>query len=255
MRRDVTVLTYHAVAPIGPDGDPHLLFTPTERFARQMEFLAQHRDVVGLEQAVDGSARTGKHRVAITFDDGYRSVLENAAPILDAYGFPWTVFVPTGSIGDRNRWDLPNPAGLEIMSADELTQARAHGASIESHGHAHVNLALTSAADVATDLSRSIEILTELNASRPRYLAYPYGESTPALEQLVADAGFEAAFTTGLRDGGTWAAARVPIRRDHPEWLFRALTSGYWEEAWYALPGFFPGRSLGAIRRRIRARS
>jgi peptidoglycan/xylan/chitin deacetylase (PgdA/CDA1 family) len=252
---DVTVLTFHAVGTPGSDGDPHLLFIPAARFARQMAFLAEHRQVVPLGQALEGSKTRGKHRVAITFDDGYRCLLDHAAPVLRDHGFPWSVFVPTGSIGDRNRWDVPTPDGLEIMSRDELDTARAHGASIESHGHAHLNLALAPVGDARADLSRSIEILTEINGTPPPYFAYPYGESTPAVEQLVADAGFEAAFTTGLRDGGTWAAARVPIRRDHPEWLFSALTFGYWEEIWYSRPGRVLGRSVGAVKRRLRARS
>jgi peptidoglycan/xylan/chitin deacetylase (PgdA/CDA1 family) len=40
----------------------------------------------------------GKH-LAVTFDDGYRSVFELAFPILRAAGMPATVFVPTALIG------------------------------------------------------------------------------------------------------------------------------------------------------------
>lgn len=252
---DVTVLTYHAVGPVGADGDPHLLFLPADRFARQLAFLAEHREVVSLDQAFEQPTAPGKHRVAITFDDGYRCLLDSAAPVLREHGFPWTVFVPTASIGDRNRWDTPTPDGLEIMSRDELDTARAHGASIESHGHAHANLALAPAEEVRADLSKSIEILSEINGTPPRYFAYPYGESTPSLEDVVAEFGFRAAFTTGLRGDGRWATARIPIRRDHPSWLFGALSSGRWEDVWYSNPGRLLGKSFGMVRRRLRSGS
>lgn len=252
MSSDVTVLAYHAVGPVGADGDPNLLFISPERFARQMAYLAEHRDVVSLDQAMDGSTSRGKHRVAITFDDGYRCLLDHAAPILDRYGFAWSLFVPTGAIGDRNRWDAPPPDGLEIMSRDELDRARSLGASIESHGHAHVNLALNTADNARADLSKSIEILTELNGARPLFLAYPYGETTPAVEQIVSELGFRAAFTIDMRDGGPWAHARVPIRRDHPTWLFGSLTSRYWEEILYSRWGRTLRSSLGAVKRRLR---
>jgi peptidoglycan/xylan/chitin deacetylase (PgdA/CDA1 family) len=252
MSSDVTVLAYHAVGPVGADGDPNLLFISPERFTHQMAYLAAHRDVVSLEQAMNGSTSKGKHRVAITFDDGYRCLLNHAAPILHEHGFPWSLFVPTGAIGDRNRWDVPPPDGLEIMSRDEIDGARAYGASIESHGHAHLNLALATVDDARADLSKSLEILTELNGAAPPFLAYPYGETTPVLEQVVAELGFHSAFTIDMRDGGRWARGRVPIRRDHPTWLFGSLTSRHWEEILYSRLGHTLRSSLGAVKRRLR---
>jgi peptidoglycan/xylan/chitin deacetylase (PgdA/CDA1 family) len=255
MSSDVTVLAYHAVGSVGADGDPNLLFISPERFARQMAFLAKHRAVVTLEQAMNGSTSKGKHRVAITFDDGYRCLLQHAAPILDQHGFPWTLFVPTGAIGDRNRWDVPAADGLEIMSREELDEAHAHGASIESHGHAHLNLALATPDDARADLLNSLEILTELNGAPPPFLAYPYGETTPAIQQIVSELGFAAAFTIDMRDGGRWARGRVPIRRDHPSWLFGSLTSRHWEAILYSKWGRALRSSLGKVKRRLHRES
>jgi peptidoglycan/xylan/chitin deacetylase (PgdA/CDA1 family) len=93
---------YHSVA----DNDEACWIDPqnhvrAEIFERQMEFLAEHRQVVPLGQLAK-SIRDGRSiadgTVAITFDDGYRDNLTVAAPVLARLGLPATLFLPTGYI-------------------------------------------------------------------------------------------------------------------------------------------------------------
>ena len=49
----------------------------------------------------EGRSALPERPVLITFDDGYRSVLTIAAPILAAYNLPAAVFVCTGPMADR----------------------------------------------------------------------------------------------------------------------------------------------------------
>jgi peptidoglycan/xylan/chitin deacetylase (PgdA/CDA1 family) len=82
-----------------------------EQFEAHLRYLVQHADVVSLDTLLAGwEAGRGLARpaVAITFDDAYRDVLEFAAPLLDRYACPATVFVPPGFI-DTGRvfwWEL-----------------------------------------------------------------------------------------------------------------------------------------------------
>src|SRR5204863_4990970 len=92
----VIVLCYHALSHAW-EAD---LSTTPERFERQIELLAArgYRGVT-FSAAVESAARSERDRVvAVTFDDAYRSVLELARPILDRFGLPGTVFVPTDYI-------------------------------------------------------------------------------------------------------------------------------------------------------------
>lgn len=104
-RRDPLILMYHRVAhaPIDPWG---LAVTP-EIFDAQMEWLAAHRRPVTLDWLV-AELKAGRHpqdAVAVTFDDGYRDVLENGKPSLVRHNIPATVFIVSGSIGDsRGFW-------------------------------------------------------------------------------------------------------------------------------------------------------
>jgi peptidoglycan/xylan/chitin deacetylase (PgdA/CDA1 family) len=78
----VAVLAYHAVGDCRPEDDPHGLWVPRRAFEEQLAFLGAHRQVVALADVVAGLVPRGRPAVAITFDDGYRSVLEEAVPRL-----------------------------------------------------------------------------------------------------------------------------------------------------------------------------
>jgi peptidoglycan/xylan/chitin deacetylase (PgdA/CDA1 family) len=69
-------------------------------FARHAEFLAARASVVSLDEmlASPPSSR-GRPRVALTFDDGYRSFPREIVPILERHGLPATWFVATALIG------------------------------------------------------------------------------------------------------------------------------------------------------------
>ena len=79
---DVLVLCYHAVSPTFPAA---LSVTP-ERLERQLAGLVR-RGFQGRRSTTPSLRRPAAARVAVTFDDAYRSVLELAAPILDGSAF------------------------------------------------------------------------------------------------------------------------------------------------------------------------
>lgn len=82
----LTVLAYHGL------DDP-------SSFSRQLDYLARNMRPVSLDELGDAVARRRdlpQHAVLITFDDGYRSVLEAGVPLLRERGFPAVVFVVAG---------------------------------------------------------------------------------------------------------------------------------------------------------------
>lgn len=220
------VLAYHAIGDCPPAEDPANLFLPAQTFAEQMSFLARTREVVPLEEIVklDRSERSGK--VAITFDDAYRSVATTALPILRSHGFAATVFAPTRWLGDRNRWDAATNCDLSIMSPEELREASTRGLSVESHGHAHLDMQLARDEDIQRDLAESISVFEQSLGGRPRFLAFPYGRTSERAQDAARRAGFEAAFTIDARHGGTYSFERVQITRLDGGLLFSIKASG-----------------------------
>src|SRR6058998_1097916 len=73
---------------------------------RQLRYVARRRDVVPLAELAADPERPGKRgrkRAALTFDDGLRSNVTVAYPILEKLGLPATFFVCPGLIG-RGEW-------------------------------------------------------------------------------------------------------------------------------------------------------
>jgi peptidoglycan/xylan/chitin deacetylase (PgdA/CDA1 family) len=227
-----SVLAYHGVEARPAEQDPNGIFTPPDVFEEQMAFLARRRNVVTLDELLRGTGR-GRPSVAITFDDGFRSVLTEAAPILERFGFRATVFVPTAWIGKSNEWDAGGNA--PIMSAEELVEARSRGIDVQSHGDAHVNLAQEGYDEAVRDLTKSSDRLEALLGERPRFVAYPWGASSDATTRAAEAVGFTAGFTINTKGGGAFARARVPVTPLDSGRLFALKTSGrYLELRWSA---------------------
>jgi peptidoglycan/xylan/chitin deacetylase (PgdA/CDA1 family) len=122
------ILTYHAVTPSEPPlGD--WCFLSQKKFMAQMKTL--HRlgaRVLPLADAASAllEGKLSGRCVAITFDDGYRNNVTAALPILEQFGFPATVFLVTGLVGEKKTlW--PN----RIIAAVQETRRE----RIEFRGH------------------------------------------------------------------------------------------------------------------------
>jgi peptidoglycan/xylan/chitin deacetylase (PgdA/CDA1 family) len=96
--RDTMVLCYHAVSPTWPMSQS----LPEEAFAEQVDLLlGRGYEPVTFTQAATTPSRG--RRVAVTFDDGYTSVLR-AAELLAERGVPGTLFVVSDLMGGRAEW-------------------------------------------------------------------------------------------------------------------------------------------------------
>lgn len=102
----LTVLTYHHVEDPAADSpfDPGVADAVPGQFQRHMELVARYGTALTIDQLIrivcEGE-RPPKNPVLITFDDGYRSCLEIATPILRKVGIPATFFVATRYIEER----------------------------------------------------------------------------------------------------------------------------------------------------------
>jgi len=216
-------LAYHAVGPAPAGTRLRGTFLAPSEFERQMDFLARHRRVVPLSELADDDE--GAVRVAITFDDGYRSVLTHAAPVLERYGFSATLFMPTGWLGERNRWDGEDHPELDLMTEEELAELAGRGFEIASHGHRHIDMSSAGAERVREDVEASVQRLSALLGRPPLHLSYPYGRSSEAAREVVRDCGFAEAFALEWEDR-PFARSRTPVFPADSGWRFALKSSG-----------------------------
>jgi peptidoglycan/xylan/chitin deacetylase (PgdA/CDA1 family) len=223
------VLCYHAVSRDWPST---LAVTP-EQLDEQLAGLVR-RGYRGATFSELVRGRDGANRLAVTFDDGCRSVVERALPILDALGLPGTIFVPTDFVGSSepmrwpgiDRWTgTPYEDELRCVTWEQLRGLRDQGWEIGSHTRSHPHLTDLGDAALRGELVESRErCASELGAPCVA-LAYPYGDQDERIRAAAGEAGYEAACTMrpGPPDPLGWPRVGV-FPKDVP-WRFRVKTS------------------------------
>jgi len=99
------ILGYHRVADVARD--TYSLCVTPQHFAEQLQVLHKYTQPISLRQLAKGllDGNLPKRSVVVTFDDGYADVVDYAAPLLERYQIPATVFVSTGYVGREFWWD------------------------------------------------------------------------------------------------------------------------------------------------------
>ena len=183
------ILLYHHVAE---DTPPSTTISPAD-FRAHLEYLRDHDyAVVGLPELID-NLQNGRplpdRAVAITFDDGYISIYEQAFPMLQEFGYPFTLFVSTEPINNRQ---------TNYMNWDQIREMSNAGVTIANHMVEHpYMLDRISGEDDAQWLERMrmelLEAETTIQAETGqahRYLAYPYGEFDDSIKRMIEAEGF-----------------------------------------------------------------
>lgn len=145
-------------------------------------------NVVPLQEIIDAfeaGESLPDRTVAITIDDAVRSIYEHAWPRFRDAGFPFTIFVSTELIDQNNS---------NYMTWDQLRELRNAGVTFGNHTVSHDHMP-----ELDPDTARrEIEVAQQRLAAeldvRPDLFAFPYGEASREIMDIVAALGFRAAF-------------------------------------------------------------
>lgn len=215
------VLQYHHVS----EETPAATSVTPEQFEAHLERLEEEGfRVLPLDELIEAvrGGLDGREKVAaITFDDGFRNVYENAIPLLEERGWKATLFVFTESI--RQNWK-------DTLSVKQLRELHDRGHLIANHSQSHLHMVRRRPDEKRGDwlarlrgeiLGAQQQLEEWLGEAPPRWLAYPYGESDPAVRALVDELGFIAfgQHTGALGSHTDWLRApRIPINRHYADW-------------------------------------
>lgn len=210
MRR--LVLTYHAI-----DNSGSVLAVTPDAFARQVSALHS----AGYEFRTISSmlsSRSHAKEVALSFDDGFASVLLAALPILAQVGAPATVFPIVAGLDRTARWTRGVHPLIEarMLDAAGLRALVTAGWEVGAHGWTHTCL-LTLGPDAArTELSECRSFLEDVAGTQIEGFAYPQGCWTRESVQLVRSLGY------------SWACSTLPgwPTRSWHRWLIPRVTIG-----------------------------
>lgn len=231
-----TILTYHNIG-IPPKGAKMRgLYVAPTMFRFQMWYLkVAGFKVVSLKEIIrfiDGS-NEDENLVAITFDDGYQDIYENAYPVVKKYGYPATVFVVSDLIGKENLWDHENlNVRKRLLDWDTILELKGNGVDLGSHTKTHPFLTKLSANELDNEIIGSMEAMEERLKCTVESFCYPYGDYDERAVDSVRKAGYKAALTTRRgfvhKGDNPLELRRVPVNLNtHPLSFINKLHSDY----------------------------
>jgi len=188
----VPILCYHN---LGPESKGRLLLAAS-KFDEQMRYLkANGYRVISMAEFVEFTRlnrQLPRKSVVLTFDDGYKSFMQYAFPLLKELGFTATLFVYTDYVG----------AGKNAFTWQDLKELAAAGFDVQAHSKSHGDLRRVAGEPDPTYVRRmQAELglpqdLFKRNLGRPStIIAYPYGSWDESLLSRLAEYGYVAGFS------------------------------------------------------------
>lgn len=240
---------YHAFGERDDAADPYRLFVAPDDFAHQLDTLLRlgRRPLTTAEYLA--GLRTGDWpagSLLLTIDDGYRNVLELAAPELQRRSVPATLFALPGRLGGRSGW-MPQMPDEPLLDAAGLRALTGAGVDVQAHGWDHTLLPGLPPDALRRQVADCRDALEQATGSRPRAFAYPSGRHDEPARDAVREAGYEAGFA--VHDGrGRYALRRTDVNSTETARTFRLKLTAAWPVGYATL-----GR-LGPLRRAVHRR-
>ncbi|MBN2184340.1 MAG: polysaccharide deacetylase family protein [Candidatus Krumholzibacteriota bacterium] len=190
------VLAYHKVTGFEFGGT----WMTKKRFISSLDYLLDSGFCFITEDlfldTVSGKRIGSGREILMTFDDGYRMIIESALPALEERKIPALIFMVTAYAGRENRWELRLPGRrFGHMGWDEVRDLSARGFSFGSHSRTHCDLTRLEIGDLRSELYKSKEEIEKAINSPVRTVSYPFGRSNLSVRTEARAAGYEAAFT------------------------------------------------------------
>lgn len=232
------VLMYHRVGMPHHAGDRRYCIEPA-RFAAHMRALADagYRPVA-IEDFVqwfeEDTTRLPARPFVLTFDDGYAGIHEHAWPLLRELGWPATVFLVAGLVGNYDHW-MQSPGATRpltpLLNEAQIAEMAAGGWSFHSHSMHHRSLTALTGDALIEEVAGSRERLRALLGTPSDFFAYPYGHHDSQVVAAVRAAGYRAAFSVqpgfNRRNVDRYRIRRLDVfGQDSPRELLRKIRFG-----------------------------
>lgn len=204
------------------------------RFARQMDTLMHYANPIACDHKEP--LQPGKHYAVVTFDDGFVSAVENAAPELVQRRIPATFFIVAGLLGKAPRWTEYGPASIgeeRIAAAERLRELPRDLITIGSHTMTHPLLISLSENEAKIELSASRVELGKLFNRDIKLFSFPYGAFNERLIKLCREIGYERIFTVlptlAFTDPQEFVTGRIAVNPTDWELEFRLKILGAYQ--------------------------
>lgn len=171
-----TVLAYHEIMP---ESD-YSYCVPAGNFKEHLQLLS-------------GGTQAGQ-AAQITFDDGERSQMEIAGPLLHEQGISATYFVTPGLVGTAHKF----------LSWEQLAELKRAGHSVQSHGWSHKFLTACDDCELEHELKTSKQSLEDQLGAPVEEISIPGGRWNARVLRACGEAGYRRVYVSE-----PWIAAEM----------------------------------------------
>jgi len=226
LRSSGRLLCYHSVG----QSDLGVNDCSPSRFRNHIE-LAMRKGFRFVPAAQLASGNGNPRDLAITFDDGWKSVSTVAAPVLAEFEVPWTLFVTTGLIEGASQWHRPR-----MLTWDEVGKLVSKGVEIGSHSVTHPDFGTIDEQSAIEELNKSKMTLRSRLGVAVDSFAIPFGQSgnwTSFAHEAARQAGYSFIYSQAENTRPLGTIPRTFVTWMDDERIFSALLGGAfddWEE-------------------------
>ena len=185
IKNSATVFMYHK---FGVDKYPSTSVTIKQLEDHINELVKEKYNILSLDFIVDTIINDGNlpnNTIGISVDDADSSFLEVGWPYFKKNNIPVTLFVTTGTIVKNNK---------NYLNWDQIRKLKEEGVVIGAHSHTHAHMPDISIEEVRNEIETSNKIFLKELGEIPTLFAFPYGETTDEIIELIKEFKFKVAF-------------------------------------------------------------
>ena len=184
VKNSATVFMYHK---FGVSKYPSTSVTIDQLNSHIEELTKEKYTIKSLDFIIDTIINDGDlpaNTIGISVDDADKSFLEVGWPLFKENNIPVTLFVTTGTISNNQKY----------INWDQIRKLKEEGVVIGAHSHTHAHMPDISIEEVRDEIETSNKIFLKELGEIPTLFAFPYGETTDEIIELVKEFKFKVAF-------------------------------------------------------------
>lgn len=186
---DIPIITYHKISNQKEFG---LTTVFPDNFKKQVQLLIEKGYQTITFQQFSENSNLPEKPIIISFDDTYKSVYQNAFPIMQDFNYRGVIFVISDYIGKMNNWEAYAVQRNHLhANADEIKEMLQNGFEIGSHSKNHKFLPLMNAKEIEEELNVSKKILENNFNVKIKSFCYPFGGYNKRVVSITDKCGFD----------------------------------------------------------------
>ena len=184
VKNSATVFMYHK---FGVSKYPSTSVTIDQLNSHIEELTKEKYTIKSLDFIIDTILNDGdlpENTIGISVDDADKSFLEVGWPLFKKNNIPVTLFVTTGTISNNQKY----------INWDQIRKLKEEGVVIGAHSHTHAHMPDVSIDELRKEIELSNKIFLKELGEIPSLFAYPYGETSSEIIELIKEYKFKVAF-------------------------------------------------------------